>query len=111
MIWQRETGWIACDEQGNPIPCWWNGQWMIWHKATGWIACDEQDNPIPEDQPKPSGPPALTEASKERYRLAQLAQEERLREQAELRERHMAEANYGMATSARPPLGIRPPPV
>ena len=66
---------------------------------------------LPKDQPKPSGQPAPTEESKERYRLAQLAQQEKWREQAELMERHRAEANYGMATSARAPVVIRPPPV
>ena len=85
-------------------------------KANG---CDEHGNPTPEkeqsvaSEPKTSGPPAPTEESKERYRQAQLAQQERLREQAERMERHRAEANYGMATSARPavPMVMGPPPV
>ena len=50
--------------------------------------------------PKPSGPPEPTEESKERYRQAQLAQQERSREQAE--RRHRSEAVAGEATSARP---------
>ena len=57
--------------------------------------------------PKPSGPPAPTEESKERYRQAQLAQQERLREQAEAMERHRAEANY----RAPAPMDMGPPPV
>ena len=85
-------------------PVWWKDSWMIWQSSTGWIRCDEHGNPTPDQEqpvpsePKPSGPPAPTEESKERYRQAQLEQQERLREQAERLERHRAEANYGMAT-------------
>ena len=66
--------------------------------------------PTPEAAaaPKPSGPPEPTQKSKERLKAAQLAQQERLKEQAGRLERHRAEANYGMATSARPSL--MPPP-
>ena len=105
--------------QDTTKPVWWKDSWMIWQSSTGWIHCDEHGNPTPEEEqpvanePKVSGPPAPTEESKERYRQAQLEQQERLREQAELRERHRAEANYGMATSASPPspIAMGPQPV
>ena len=92
---------------------------MIWQSSTGWIRCDEHGNPTLEEEqpvanePKVSGPPAPTEESKERYRQAQQMQQDRLREQAELMERHRAEANYGMATSARafPGAAMGPQPV
>ena len=97
--------------QHTTKPVWWKGSWMIWQSSTGWIHCDEHGNPTPEEEqpvdppePKPSGPPAPTEESKEQYR--------RLREQAERTERHRAEANYGMATSARAPsapMAMGPP--
>ena len=100
-------------------PVWWKDSWMIWQSSTGWIRCDEHGNPTPEEEqpvanePKVSGPPAPTEESKERYRQAQQMQQDRLREQAELMERHRAEANYGMATSARafPGAAMGPQPV
>ena len=98
---------ILVTGQDTTKPVLWKDSWWIFQSSTGWIHCDEHGNPTPEEEqsvasePKTSGPPAPTEESKERYRQAQLAQQERLREQAERMERHRAEANYGMATSAK----------
>ena len=72
-------------KQGMDKPVWWNGEYWIFQPSHGWVRAIQDADP--DAEPKASG-------------KAQ-ARNQRLEEQ---RQRHAAEANIGLPTSARPPV-------
>ena len=85
-------------KQGMDKPVWWNGEYWIFRPSHGWVRAIQDADP--DAEPKASG--KAPEPSKEalwRLEQAQEARNQRLEEQ-----RHAAEANIGLPTSAKPPV-------
>ena len=88
-------------KQGMDKPVWWNGEYWIFQPKHGWVRAIQDADP--DAEPKASG--KAPEPSKEallRLEEAQEARNQRLEEQE--RQRHAAEANIGLPTSAKPPV-------
>eukprot|EP00438_Fugacium_kawagutii_P026859 Skav221155 [mRNA] locus=scaffold85:1711:2625:- [translate_table: standard] len=107
-------------------PVWYGGQYWLWRRECGWRPCDPSE--IPEERPAQETPPWRKE-SQANCEAAQKAQMAAMERQAKAKaaadaaeelmaKKHMAVANMGMPTSARPPTAAktsntvvyRPPP-
>ena len=88
---------------GMDKPVWWNGEYWQFQQSQSWVRAIADT--VPGAEPEASG--KAPEPSKEALERLGKAQELR-NERPEEQRRHAAEANYGYATSARPPA-IGPP--
>eukprot|EP00438_Fugacium_kawagutii_P022162 Skav235760 [mRNA] locus=scaffold803:448400:453853:+ [translate_table: standard] len=104
-------------------PVWYQGAWWLWRRECGWRQCEASE--IPQEK-APEETPPWRQDSKANYEAAQKAQALAIERQRKAKaaheelmaKEHMAVANMGMPTSARPPTAAktsgsvvyRPPP-
>ena len=93
-------------KEGMDKPVWWKGEYWIFQPKQGWVRAIQDADPAAEPkaaEPKASGKaPEPSNEALLRLQEAQEARNQRLEEQE--RQRHAAEANIGLPTSAKPPV-------